>query len=56
MAMEGDETVRERRKRWWSFQPISKPQLPELKVDSWALQPIDRFVLQGIQNAGFGSP
>lgn len=40
--------VMERRKSWWSFQPIKKPALPAGK----AAHPVDRFVDRGIAAAG----
>lgn len=40
--------VMERRKSWWSFQPIKKPALPAGK----AAHPVDRFIDRGIGKAG----
>jgi len=37
------EATRERRKQWWSFQPIRLPSPPQVKGD-WARTDIDRFV------------
>ena len=35
--------------RWWSLQPIERPQLPELKTRS-AQNPIDRFILAKLES------
>ncbi|NIP93942.1 MAG: DUF1549 domain-containing protein, partial [Akkermansiaceae bacterium] len=42
------DAVMERRKSWWSFQPMVKPQLPE----GVAAHPVDRFIESGIARAG----
>jgi len=42
----------ERRKRWWSFQPIRNPALPKVKDTSWSDHPIDRFILAQLEPAG----
>ncbi|MFG0266729.1 MAG: DUF1553 domain-containing protein [Rhodopirellula sp. JB055] len=36
---------------WWSFQPISRPSVPELN-DPWARSPIDQFVLRSLNEKG----
>lgn len=36
---------------WWSFQPISRPAVPQLD-DPWARSPIDQFVLQSLRQKG----
>ena len=33
----------------WSFQPIARPQVPRTGNDSWARNPIDRFVLARLE-------
>lgn len=43
------ETVIEKRKKWWSFQPIQKPQLPTVRNVQWSEHPIDRFVLAKLE-------
>lgn len=42
----------ERRKQWWSFQPITQPHPPEVDDLRWARHPIDRFVDARRQAAG----
>ncbi|MCC6404316.1 MAG: PSD1 domain-containing protein [Fimbriimonadaceae bacterium] len=36
----------------WSYRPIVKPPVPDLDVDAWARNDIDRFVLDRIRKAG----
>ena len=37
---------------WWSFQPRTKPAVPEVKDQSWPRNAIDRFVLHKLEAAG----
>jgi hypothetical protein len=45
------EAIRDQRKQWWSFQPVSKPALPAVKDGAWSDHPVDRFILAGIEAA-----
>ena len=45
------EALRERRKKWWSFQPIKKQQLPEVAAKDWSGHPVDKFLLAGMEQA-----
>ena len=36
----------------WSFMPIERPQLPELKEDGWSNNPIDVFILAKLRQVG----
>ncbi len=36
----------------WSFQPIGRPQLPAIKNERWVRNPIDRFILAGLESHG----
>ena len=38
-------TVNEETKKWWSYQPVKRPQIPAIKND-WASNEIDQFVFQ----------
>ncbi len=38
------DAVMERRKKWWSFQPITNPEPPQ---NSWSNHPVDRFLEAG---------
>jgi mono/diheme cytochrome c family protein len=37
---------------WWAFQPIAHPSPPAVKDSSWVRNPIDAFVLAGLDEAG----
>jgi hypothetical protein len=45
------ETIRDRRKQWWSFQPIKKHAVPQ-PDNNWSKHDVDRFVLAGLTRAG----
>ncbi|MEZ6087155.1 MAG: DUF1553 domain-containing protein [Pirellulaceae bacterium] len=45
------ETIRDKRAKWWSLNPIASPEPPDVEND-WSNQPIDRFILAKLQNAG----
>ncbi|MFN3324591.1 MAG: DUF1549 and DUF1553 domain-containing protein [Bryobacteraceae bacterium] len=38
--------------RWWSLQPVEKPQVPEVKGREWVKNPIDAFVLAKLDAKG----
>lgn len=42
--------VLERRKGWWSFQPVQKPAPPA--ATAWSAQPVDRFLEQAMSAKG----
>jgi cytochrome c553 len=44
--------VTEDDRKWWSFQPLAKPQPPAAKNDAWCRTPIDRFVLAKLEAKG----
>ncbi len=37
----------------WSYQPLSRPEPPDVREAHWVRNPIDRFVLFGIEDIGF---
>ena len=45
------ETTRERRKQWWSFQPIRSPVLPKVNGE-WAQTDIDKFIQSALEAEG----
>ena len=45
------ETTLQRRKQWWSFQPIRAAQSPSVKGGDSAVHPIDRFVRAKLEEA-----
>lgn len=36
----------------WSFQPVVRPELPEVADEAWTRNPIDRFILARLEAAG----
>ncbi|SVC77886.1 uncharacterized protein METZ01_LOCUS330740, partial [marine metagenome] len=38
--------------RHWAFQPITKPNLPEVKNKEWIRNPIDQFILARLEAKG----
>ncbi|PQO41917.1 DUF1553 domain-containing protein [Blastopirellula marina] len=55
------EATLQRRKAWWSFQPITTPQVPTVEDPQWNSNPIDRFVhqrhiAQGLQPVDIAPP
>src|SRR5262245_1549293 len=37
---------------FWSFQPLRKPSLPDVKDAGWAKSPVDRFILAKLEEKG----
>lgn len=46
------EKIRERRKQWWSFQPITKQDIPQAPENVWSTHPIDQFLEDKMTQAG----
>ncbi len=46
------DAVLKKRKKWWSFQPIGQPTVPDVAQASWSSHPIDRFVLAELEEQG----
>ncbi|WP_414661126.1 PSD1 and planctomycete cytochrome C domain-containing protein [Horticoccus sp. 23ND18S-11] len=44
--------VMQRRKGWWSFQPIKKPDLARFPADAGSTHPVDRLLAPGLAAAG----
>src|SRR5438132_138067 len=42
----------EQRKQWWSFQPVQRPQIPDVKMAAWPANAIDRFLLARMEREG----
>ena len=42
----------EQAKKWWSFQPVQKPVIPEVRDKEWARNDLDRLVLAGLEAKG----
>jgi mono/diheme cytochrome c family protein len=47
-----DSTDPEKAKSFWSFQPLAAPPVPAVKLSSWPLGDIDRFVLARMEALG----
>ncbi len=47
----GPPPVNEETKKFWSFQPVSRPTIPAVKNESWVNTPIDAFVLSQLEHA-----
>jgi hypothetical protein len=41
----------EKGRQYWAFQPPQKPAVPKVKNAKWSSQPIDRFLLAGMEKA-----
>ena len=39
-------------RKFWSFQPLAKPELPTVKSEDWCRTPIDPFILAKIEKKG----
>jgi hypothetical protein len=48
-----DPEVNAETKKWWSFQPVVRPEPPAVKNDAWIENDIDRFILSRLQSAGY---
>lgn len=46
------DAVRDKRAKWWSFQPIQNPSPPEAAAPEWNQTPIDKFIFDGMTKAG----
>lgn len=46
-----EETFRERA-NWWSLQPVQKPSVPQPKNSDWSTHPVDRFLLEKLEEKG----
>ena len=48
----GPMIVTDEDRQFWSFQPISRPQPPEVDNDAWCRTDIDRFILAALERKG----
>jgi mono/diheme cytochrome c family protein len=48
----GPPPVDEQARSFWSFRPVARPKVPEVKNASWVKTPIDAFVLAKLEAAG----
>ncbi|MFO0952295.1 MAG: DUF1549 and DUF1553 domain-containing protein [Isosphaeraceae bacterium] len=47
------ETFTAEQKAHWAYQPVRRAQLPSVKESSWVRNPIDRFILAGLEEVEF---
>ena len=45
------EKIRERRKQWWSFQPVDRPKVPQVAEKNWSDHPVDQFLKSKMEEA-----
>jgi hypothetical protein len=43
------ETFSEEQRSHWSYQPVSRPDVPEVKESRWVRNPVDRFILADLE-------
>ena len=46
------ETLLEKRRQWWSFQPLERVRPPRVEDTEWNQSPIDRFILAAFDEKG----
>ncbi|MCH2400413.1 MAG: DUF1549 domain-containing protein, partial [Pirellulales bacterium] len=46
------DTIFQKRKQWWSFQPVVKSAIPEVQNQTWSPHPVDRFLLAAMEQRG----
>ncbi len=51
-AKEEEFDIEERRKEHWAWQPVVRPPLPPVHGSPWVSNPIDAFILQGLEDQG----
>jgi mono/diheme cytochrome c family protein len=44
--------VTDEAKRYWAYQPVKRPAVPEVKANQWVASPIDAFVLAKLESKG----
>jgi Protein of unknown function (DUF1549)/Protein of unknown function (DUF1553)/Planctomycete cytochrome C len=52
VAKRGNSPIREfseEEKKFWAYQPVSRPVAPRVRNASWVKSPIDAFILQGLE-------
>jgi hypothetical protein len=43
------EALFQKRREWWSLQPVTNPSIPDVETDGWSDGTIDRFILQKLE-------
>jgi hypothetical protein len=49
-ALERLETFTAEQKAHWAYQPLRRPELPDVRKLSWVRSPIDRFILAELES------
>jgi Protein of unknown function (DUF1553)/Protein of unknown function (DUF1549)/Planctomycete cytochrome C len=49
-AKKGLRTITAEDRKWWSFQPLKMPALPDVKQKSWLRNDVDRFILAKLES------
>jgi hypothetical protein len=44
--------IAEKRREWWSFQPLRRVDVPRVTSEVWSADPIDRFLLAAMEREG----
>ena len=54
VARKGEKPITAEERAHWAFQPVKRPALPAVKNRAWIANPIDAFVLAGLEAKGLG--
>jgi hypothetical protein len=49
----GAPVVDDEARNFWAFRPVQRPAVPEVKNKTWVRNPVDAFILAGLENKGF---
>lgn len=52
VVRKGDQPITDKDRQHWSFQPVRRPPVPRSRTDSWIRNPIDTFILAGLEAKG----
>ena len=48
----GSPQVNDETRSFWSFRPVKRPRVPQVKDDAWVRTPVDAFILHGLEKQG----
>lgn len=49
----GAPVVDDEARNFWAFRPVARPAVPEVKNKSWVRNPVDAYILAGLESKGF---
>ncbi|MCG8584338.1 MAG: PSD1 and planctomycete cytochrome C domain-containing protein, partial [Pirellulales bacterium] len=49
----GPPQINDETRKFWSFQPIKRPPVPQVKNADWVKNPIDAFIMRGLEKNNF---